>query len=193
MGDAHPKHDGRVDAFLPSLVSAVRKVNDEGAEITTASFTALMDQVVRVFDHLGTVLHFAKHDMVVKNDSLKAVAHRLKYLQQVGPLRWARSCIPMLSRACVLVPWGEPRQNMQLSAQLDALSAFRILHDLAVHLRWLRRTGEQGKQLSRTAGHATSIVCYVSSLSCVSSLRISPRAPTSQPTMQQVQLTSMWV
>lgn len=39
---------------------------------------------MRVFDHLGTVLHFAKHDMVMKNDSLKAVAGRLPVLQQVG-------------------------------------------------------------------------------------------------------------
>jgi hypothetical protein len=100
MGEAGAKHDGRVDAFLPSLVSAVRKVNDEGAEITTASFTALMDQVVRVFDHLGTVLHFAKHDMVVKNDSLKAVAHRLKYLQQVCSIGLDAGVGSMLRSAC---------------------------------------------------------------------------------------------
>jgi len=39
--------------FLPSLAAAAAQAHAEGASLTTASFTALIDQVVRVFDYLG--------------------------------------------------------------------------------------------------------------------------------------------
>lgn len=41
------------ERFLPSLVAAMTRVHEEGAEVTTVAFTELIEQVVRVFDYLG--------------------------------------------------------------------------------------------------------------------------------------------
>jgi len=68
------------------------EVHEEGVEITTESFTKLIDQVVRVFDYLGTVLHFAKSDMLTKNESLKAVQGKHKLLIDVVQADKAAGC-----------------------------------------------------------------------------------------------------
>mmetsp|Transcript_16559 Transcript_16559/g.35834 ORF Transcript_16559/g.35834 Transcript_16559/m.35834 type:complete len:229 (+) Transcript_16559:101-787(+) len=91
--------------FLPDLVKLLRLVISEGGHVSTADFTKLMDHLITVFDYLGTVLHFAKHDMLVKNDSLKAAALQKPTLKDIvdadkaaGTVTTKNSCARNLHR-----------------------------------------------------------------------------------------------
>jgi hypothetical protein len=72
-----------VGKFLPALVKAMRAAHAQGTDLSTQSFNELMQQVVLIFDYLGTVLHFAKHDMETKIQSLHAAAPTMPQLRQV--------------------------------------------------------------------------------------------------------------
>ncbi len=42
---------------------------------------------MRIFDHLGTVLHVAKHEMLAKTASVHAAAQQHKFLRDVVEVR----------------------------------------------------------------------------------------------------------
>lgn len=65
--------DHHQQKFLPGLASAlhvVRRQVEAQQPIKTLSFTKVIDRVAVVFDFLGSVLHFAKKEVVAKNRSL---------------------------------------------------------------------------------------------------------------------------
>ena len=46
--------------FLNAIADALATVRDQGEEISTAAMVELFEAILKVFDHLGPVLHFAK-------------------------------------------------------------------------------------------------------------------------------------
>eukprot|EP00199_Chlamydomonas_sp_CCMP681_P005929 CAMPEP_0119101848 /NCGR_PEP_ID=MMETSP1180-20130426/782_1 /TAXON_ID=3052 ORGANISM="Chlamydomonas cf sp, Strain CCMP681" /NCGR_SAMPLE_ID=MMETSP1180 /ASSEMBLY_ACC=CAM_ASM_000741 /LENGTH=225 /DNA_ID=CAMNT_0007086027 /DNA_START=85 /DNA_END=762 /DNA_ORIENTATION=+ len=69
--------------WLPCLVQSMRGVREEGADISTLAFASLMTQLVCVFDYLGAVMHFAKHDMLTKTQSLHMVSVNQPQLRDI--------------------------------------------------------------------------------------------------------------
>lgn len=73
--------------FLPSIATALAAVQQQGNEITTNSIANLFDSIILIFDYLGPVLHFAKHDMHSKCESLKKASEQhatLRALVEAG-------------------------------------------------------------------------------------------------------------
>ena len=78
--------------FLPSIANALAAVQQQGDEITTVAIANLFDSIILIFDYLGPVLHFAKHDMHSKCESLKKASGQyatLRALVDAGAVRFS--------------------------------------------------------------------------------------------------------
>ena len=78
--------------FLPSIAAALAAVQQQGDEITTVAIANLFDSIILIFDYLGPVLHFAKHDMHSKCESLKKASGQyatLRDLVDAGVVRFS--------------------------------------------------------------------------------------------------------
>lgn len=81
--EAGPAHAGPAEEppFLPSLVEALRTVLVQGQDMRTADFVKLVNCISRVFSYIGSVMSFAKTDVVAKAASLQAASEQHELLR----------------------------------------------------------------------------------------------------------------
>ncbi|CAK0783144.1 hypothetical protein CVIRNUC_006340 [Coccomyxa viridis] len=73
---------GSDETFLQKLTRAFATLEAQSS-VSTRDFTDAIETMFPVFDHLGTVFHFAKGEMNTKKDSLQKVQHQLPTLDAV--------------------------------------------------------------------------------------------------------------
>mmetsp|Transcript_19975 Transcript_19975/g.35938 ORF Transcript_19975/g.35938 Transcript_19975/m.35938 type:complete len:211 (+) Transcript_19975:130-762(+) len=69
--------------FFTNLLSSLNELIESGEPFRTESFTKLCDSIIDIFDHLGIMLSFAKHEMSHKNNSLKKASGQFKTLIEI--------------------------------------------------------------------------------------------------------------
>ena len=69
--------------YLEGLAASLRAVHEQGDTITSADFASLCEHILDAFDHLGTIMYFAKLEMGGKVDSIKRVSGQLTTLREV--------------------------------------------------------------------------------------------------------------
>ncbi|KAG2439939.1 hypothetical protein HXX76_004058 [Chlamydomonas incerta] len=74
------KHKGR---YLEGLSVSLKTVHEQGDDIQSADFALLCDHILEAFDHLGTIMYFAKVEMGGKVESIRKVSAQLKTLREV--------------------------------------------------------------------------------------------------------------
>ena len=83
MAVADSPANGEQKKFLEALTAALVIVHDQGPDVLCTDFTHLMDSIIRVFDYLGALMHFAKPDLLAKNESLKVASKQFKTLREL--------------------------------------------------------------------------------------------------------------
>ncbi|PNW84401.1 hypothetical protein CHLRE_03g144204v5 [Chlamydomonas reinhardtii] len=73
-------HKGR---YLEGLSVSLKAVHEQGDDIQSADFARLCDHILEAFDHLGTIMYFAKVEMGGKVESIRKVSAQLKTLREV--------------------------------------------------------------------------------------------------------------
>ncbi|KXZ44720.1 hypothetical protein GPECTOR_63g46 [Gonium pectorale] len=69
--------------YLEGLVVSLRTVQQQGNAITSKDFASLCEHILEAFDHLGTIMYFAKLEMGGKVESIKRVSSQLTTLREV--------------------------------------------------------------------------------------------------------------
>ncbi|GLI59613.1 hypothetical protein VaNZ11_001545 [Volvox africanus] len=69
--------------YLEGLAESLRNVHQQGDTIFSADFACLCEHILEAFDHLGTIMYFAKLEMGGKVESIKRVSGQLTTLREV--------------------------------------------------------------------------------------------------------------
>ncbi|GIL77036.1 hypothetical protein Vretimale_3239 [Volvox reticuliferus] len=69
--------------YLEGLAESLRNVHQQGDTIVSADFACLCEHILEAFDHLGTIMYFAKLEMGGKVESIKRVSGQLTTLREV--------------------------------------------------------------------------------------------------------------
>ncbi|GFR42075.1 hypothetical protein Agub_g2896 [Astrephomene gubernaculifera] len=69
--------------YLEVLAASLRTVHQQGDAITAKDFSSLCEHILEAFDHLGTIMYFAKLEMGGKVESIKRVSGQLTTLREV--------------------------------------------------------------------------------------------------------------
>ncbi|KAL4433930.1 hypothetical protein ABPG75_000371 [Micractinium tetrahymenae] len=71
------------DHWLPTMTQAFMALDSSTHAINTAEFATAMEKVLPIFEKIGTVFLFARHEMHTKIDTIKAVQAQMASLDQV--------------------------------------------------------------------------------------------------------------
>uniref|UniRef100_A0A7S0VAD0 Glycolipid transfer protein domain-containing protein n=1 Tax=Polytomella parva TaxID=51329 RepID=A0A7S0VAD0_9CHLO len=69
--------------FFKNLTESLSELLESGEPYQTNAFAKLCDSIIGIFDHLGIVLQFAKHEMNYKISSLKEATSQYKLLHEI--------------------------------------------------------------------------------------------------------------
>ncbi|GLC37363.1 hypothetical protein PLESTB_001595300 [Pleodorina starrii] len=69
--------------YLEGLAASLLVVHQQGDAIASADFASLCEHILEAFDHLGTIMYFAKLEMGGKVESIKRVSAQLITLREV--------------------------------------------------------------------------------------------------------------
>jgi hypothetical protein len=71
------------DKWLPRMTRAFMELDSSTHAIDTAQFAAAMEQVLPIFEKIGTVFLFARHEFAVKIDTIVAIQAKWTTLDQI--------------------------------------------------------------------------------------------------------------
>lgn len=151
-------HKGR---YLEGLSVSLKAVHEQGDDIQSADFARLCDHILEAFDHLGTIMYFAKVEMGGKVESIRKVSAQLKTLREVrlgnpGP-SWVRTSAHTWRPAPGTVALRLRLQSARLRRRYSHVCThtYTYMCTRALVRRWWTRTCAPVAPPQRAAARAT--------------------------------------